>query len=111
MARIRASCPTCGDVELTVADVQVRICTSTSEGEYAFRCPECSEIVTKQAESRTIDLLVASGVRVTTWSMPRERLLNTPERPITHDDVIDFHALLSDDDLLAQALGTLADDR
>lgn len=111
MARIRASCPTCGDVELTVADVQVRICTSNSEGEYAFRCPECTEVVTKQAETRTIDLLVASGVRVTTWSMPKERLLSTPERPITHDDVIDFHILLSDDDLLAQALGTLADER
>jgi len=111
MARIRASCPACGDVELTVADVQVRICSTTSEGEYAFRCPECSVIVTKQAESRTIDLLVASGVRVSTWAMPVERLLNNHQRPITHDDVIDFHLLLNDDSLLQQALGTLADDR
>lgn len=111
MARIRASCPSCGDVELTVADVQVRICSTTSEGEYAFRCPECSTIITKQAESRTIDLLVASGVRVSTWAMPQERLLSDHNRPITHDDVIDFHLLLNDDNLLQQALGTLADDR
>src|SRR5438105_6451867 len=41
VATIRASCPTCGDVELTSADVQVLVCTTTNEGSYAFRCPAC----------------------------------------------------------------------
>lgn len=107
MARIRASCPQCGDVELTVADVDVRICSSTTQGEYAFRCPSCESMVTKQAEARTIDLLVASGVSVTTWSMPVERMVGGPRTPISHDDVIDFHLMLADDDVLNDALGAL----
>jgi len=111
MARIRASCPQCGDVELTVADVHVRICSTTSEGEYAFQCPSCTDTVTKQAESRTIDLLVASGVAVSTWAMPVERLIGGERSPITHDDVIDFHMMLSDDMVLAEALGALIDER
>jgi len=111
MARIRASCPTCGDVELTVPDVSVRICTSTSQGEYSFHCPDCGDTVTKTAESRTIDLLVASGVRVVSWSMPKERRLSDDTTPISHDDVIDFHALLHDDRMLNEALGSLIEDR
>jgi len=70
MATIRASCPDCGDVELTTVDVHVRICDDNNQGTYAFRCPHCSMMVVKPAESRTIDLLVASGVAFTTWRLP-----------------------------------------
>lgn len=110
MARIRASCATCGDVELTVPDVQVRICTNTDEGTYSFRCPTCTSVVTKEAERRTLDLLAASGTEVVYWSLPRERLVSAPGQPLSHDDVIDFHLLLKDDDMLAEAIGTLVDD-
>ena len=72
MATIRASCETCGDVELTTADVRVRVCTSDNRGEYSFRCPDCDMTVVKGAEPRTIDLLVASGVQLDTWSLPAE---------------------------------------
>lgn len=108
MATIRASCPTCGDVELTTADVRVRVCTNDDRGEYSFRCPICRMTVLKRAEPRTIDLLVASGVALDTWSLPAELY----ERrgggaPISHDDLLDFHALLQDDVSLAAALETI----
>ena len=111
MARIRASCPTCGDVELTVPQVEVRICSSTEEGEYVFDCPSCGTTVSKQAESRTLDLLAASGVHVVTWSMPVERVINPSAKPINHDDVIDFHDLLADDDAVSEAIGMLVEER
>lgn len=111
MARIRASCPTCGDVELTVPQVEVRICSSTQEGEYVFDCPGCAQTVNKQAESRTLDLLAASGVNVVTWSMPVERVGNPNARAINHDDVIDFHVLLGDDEAVSRAIGMLVEDR
>ncbi len=104
MATIRASCPDCGDVELTTKDVQVRICDDNNVGTYSFRCPHCRMTVVKPAESRTIDLLVASGVSFTTWRLPDE--LNEPHvgEPISHDDLLDFHHLLNDDTRLTEAL-------
>ncbi len=98
MATIRASCHDCGDVELTTADVNVRVCSADNQGTYAFRCPYCSMTVVKPAEPRTIDLLVASGVAMTTWDLPAE-LSERPTGPkITHDDLLDFHQILHDDD-------------
>ena len=105
MATIRASCTDCGDVELTTAEVKVRVCTADNQGTYSFRCPLCTMTVVKSAEPRTVDLLVASGVAYSTWSPPLE--LSEPRsagHPFTHDDLLDFHELLSDDTKLADAL-------
>lgn len=104
MATIRASCGDCGDVELTTVDVHVRICDDDNSGTYSFRCPHCEMTVVKPAEPRTIDLLVASGVEFTTWTLPAE--LSEPHigDPISHDDLLDFHHLLEDDSKLIEAL-------
>ena len=64
MTTIRASCERCGDVELTTADMKVCVCVSADRGEYSFRCPVCETMVVKEAEPRTIDLLIASGVEM-----------------------------------------------
>ena len=104
MATIRASCSDCGDVELTTADVQVRICDDDNSGTYSFRCPHCEMTIVKPAEARTIDLLVASGVVFSTWSMPAELHEDHLGDPINHDDLLDFHVLLSDDAALELAL-------
>ncbi len=108
MATIRASCSDCGDVELTTADVFVRVCVADNRGTYSFRCPSCQMTVVKPAEPRTVDLLVASGVSYSTWNLPAE--LSEPRGsggPITHDDLIDFHDFLSDDRRRLDALATL----
>jgi hypothetical protein len=58
--------------------------------------------VVKPAEPRTIDLLVASGVAMTTWDLPAE-LRERPGGPkINHDDLLDFHQLLDDDSWFEQ---------
>lgn len=64
MATIRASCETCGDIALTPADMRVRISVSDNRSEYSYRCPVCEMMVVKEAEPRTIDLLVAFGVEM-----------------------------------------------
>lgn len=96
MATIRASCETCGDVELTTADVRVRVCINDNRGEYSFRCSQCAMTVVKPAEPRTIDLLVASGVAMDTWTLPAELDEVKIGKPITHDDLLDFHDKLHD---------------
>jgi hypothetical protein len=107
MATIRASCPDCGDVELTTADVTVRVCDDDNSGTYAFRCPACRMMVVKPAETRTVDLLVASGVAFSTWRLPAELSEAHHGEPINHDDLLDFHRLLADDRRLEHELANL----
>ncbi len=104
MATIRANCTACGDVDLVRADVRVRVCRDDERAEYRFSCPICRMTVVKAAEPRTIDLLVATGVRVDVWSLPAE--LHEPRHgePISHSDLLDFHELLKDDAAFAAAL-------
>ncbi len=97
MATIRASCPTCGDIELTSRDVSVQVCASNNQGSYAFRCPQCAVAVSKMAEQRIVDLLVSSGVRLAVWSLPAE--LDEPKSgdPLDYDDLLELHLLLQED--------------
>ncbi len=98
MPTIRATCGDCGDVELTTADVTVRVCLEDNSGSYLFRCPACNMAVVKPAEPRIVDLLVASGVELSTWRLPGELFETRSGDPLTHDDLLDFHALLFDED-------------
>jgi hypothetical protein len=97
VATIRASCPTCGDVELTTAEVQVLICSTTSDASYSFRCPSCLVVVCKPTEDRVVDVLVASGVRMSVWQMPAELDERHNGDPLTWDDLLQFHFLLGED--------------
>jgi len=81
-------------VELTTRDVTVLVCAESNAGSYAFRCPECRMAVSKQAETRIIDLLVSSGVRMTVWHRPAELDEVKIGPPITYDDLMSFHDLL-----------------
>ena len=104
VATIRASCPTCGDVELTSRDVSVQVCATNNQGSYAFRCPACRLAVSKLAEQRIVDLLVSSGVRLSVWSLPTE-LADRPSGPaISYDDLLEFHYLLQQDDWVERLL-------
>ncbi len=91
MAIIRASCPDCGDVELTSRDVTVRVNSETNEGSYAFQCPDCQVAVAKPAEGRIIDLLVSSGVELFVWTPPAELREERTGPPINYDDLLKFH--------------------
>jgi len=110
MARVRATCDHCGDTELSIDAVSVRICREDHDGTYAFNCPECNQAHEKEASRRTLDLLVASGSSVTFWSVPVERLVDINVGPLTHDHLLDFHDTLQDDAAIAAALGELVDD-
>jgi hypothetical protein len=94
---IKASCQECGDVELGVSELRVRVCTADTQGTYVFRCPTCQMSVAKPAEQRIVDLLVASGVELIEWRLPAELFEAHHGEPITHDDLIDFHHLLQTD--------------
>ena len=104
MATIRASCPSCGDVELTTREVQVLLCSTNNEGSYAFQCPACRLAVSKPAEPSVVDVLVASGVRLAVWEMPAELGERHAGPPVSHDDLLEFHFLLEQPDWFQRLL-------
>ena len=73
------------------------MCSSTSEGSYVFRCPTCRLAVSKQAEESVVDVLVASGVRLSMWQFPAELDEEHYGPPISHDDLLEFHFDLEGD--------------
>lgn len=97
-------------MELRVDDVTVRVCSDDNSGTYVFRCPRCRMSVVKEAEPRVIDLLLASGVTLATWSLPAELLEAKTGAAFTHDDLLDFHALLEGDAWFEQLLAAPTED-
>jgi hypothetical protein len=97
VATIRASCPTCGDIELTSRELTVRVCAANNQGAYVFQCPDCLLAVSKLADAKIVDLLVSSGVRLVVWHLPAE--LDEPRSgpPITYDDLLEFHDAIQED--------------
>lgn len=94
MAIVRATCPTCGDVELDIANVQVQLCISTNTSTYSFLCPTCRLIANKEATQLIVESLTKAGSRLVAWSLPAE--LSEPKMgpPICHDDLLEFHLAL-----------------
>ncbi len=94
---VRATCPTCGDVELTVQQVQVQICVTTAVATYSFQCPVCALMVNKEANDTVVESLTSAGSRLIAWTLPAE--LDEPKTgpKINHDDLLEFHLALESD--------------
>jgi endogenous inhibitor of DNA gyrase (YacG/DUF329 family) len=108
MTTIKASCPACGEVELTSDDVTLRVCTSAPLSYYSFRCPTCQDEVRKPADDHVVSLLLSGGVRAHVWDIPAEALEPKPGPSLTYDDLLDFLLLLSRTDSLADLATAVA---
>jgi hypothetical protein len=101
---IKASCPTCGEVELTSADISLMVCSHAPLSYYAFDCPHCLDEVRKPADDHVISLLMSGGVKATVWEVPEEALELHAGPALGYDDLLDFVlALDATDDLATQA--------
>jgi predicted RNA-binding Zn-ribbon protein involved in translation (DUF1610 family) len=101
MTTIKASCPTCGEVELTPADVSLIVCSHAPLSYYSFACPGCTEQVRKPADDHVVSLLVSGGVPATVWEVPAEALEPRTGPALTYDDLLDLAIQLNSTDLLA----------
>jgi predicted RNA-binding Zn-ribbon protein involved in translation (DUF1610 family) len=95
---VRAQCPMCGDVQLTIDELTVRVGTDETEGgTYRFVCPKCREEVVRRASPRIVELLMSAGAPHEVWTWPAE-LAERPGGPVlTPDDLLDLHVMLQDD--------------
>ena len=97
MTTIRATCATCGDVEVDGGGVRLHFCDSTAAAAYSFRCPVCGLIVNKRAGERVVAALTGAGISVRHWTLPPELFESKLGPPITHDDLLAFHLALEGD--------------
>ncbi len=101
MTTIKASCPTCGEVELTPADVSLMVCSHAPLSYYAFECRGCRTEVRKPADDHVVSLLVSGGVPATVWDLPAEALEVKVGPALSYDDLLDFALQMGTTDLLA----------
>jgi hypothetical protein len=101
MTTIKATCPTCGEVELTADDLTLMVCSQAPLSYYAFRCPRCIEEIRKPADDHIISLLVSGGVRATNWAVPAEALESHAGDSINYDELLDFALAMERTDYLA----------
>jgi hypothetical protein len=99
--QIKATCPECGEVNLTPDDVQLMVCTVQTLSYYAFDCGGCVRQVRKPADDRIVSLLKSGGVRVQRWKVPAEALETKAGPTLGYDDVLDLALALAETDFLA----------
>ena len=97
MTTIKATCPACGEVDLTAEGILLRIGGNKASNTYGFSCPSCAEFVEKPADERVVRLLLSGGVMPVLVHVPAEALEHRAGPPITHDDVLAFHEMLQGD--------------
>jgi hypothetical protein len=100
MTSIRTTCPRCGEVEMEAPLILLMIEPRTGEGTYSFACPGCEEVVQKPADRKIVELLRTAGVETAVTAGPARRSAQARHAPppLTLDDLIDFHFLLSRED-------------
>jgi len=106
MTTIKATCPTCGDVDLKPRDIHVVVAPAAGWATYAFLCPNCEDEVTKSADDEVVTLLRGAGVTVERVHVPAEALELHFGPPIGADDLIDFGLTLGATDALVEVLST-----
>jgi hypothetical protein len=103
MTTIKASCPTCGDVELTPRQVRLVVCSVAARSYYSFQCHTCAQEIRKKATEDIVALLRSGGVVAEHWTIPAEALEDRDGSALTTDDLLDFCLMLENADLLAAA--------
>ncbi len=68
-------------------------------------------VTVKRTELRVVKLLEANGVPVEYWELPKELREPRNGATLTHDDVINFHTAIQDDDGLSAAMVELTEQR
>lgn len=108
MTSIKASCPTCGEVEMTENDIILMVSNTTGRSYYEFDCDKCDLQIRKPADNEVISLLVRGGVTATVLDLPAEFLETKTGLRISYDDILDFALKLGEDYLADLAMPNAA---
>ena len=110
MTIFKATCPTCGEIDLKPEEFRLRMPVGLGENVYIFTCPECTATISKPADSRVVQLLISAGVRPEFFDAsvvtPRVERDHSSMPRFTYDDLLDFHLQLECDYVVESMLKT-----
>jgi len=104
MTTIKASCPVCGDIELTPEQMRLVVCNRSELSYYAFQCTNCTDEVRKPADDEIVSLLQSGGVTPTQWHIPAEAMEEHYGATISYDEILDFALWLDSNDFVPSSL-------
>ena len=111
MSLLKTTCERCGEIELPVERVLLRICESEDSGVCVIRCPSCGLRFVKEANDAMIVMLLAVGIEVSMWSTSVQgRSAATPAAPlppISHADIAHFRQMLVGDTDILERLAAI----
>jgi len=92
MTTIRATCPDCGDVDLTPGDLRLEVLETLAAPErlFSFHCRGCEAQVVGEASSEAARSLERAGVVVRHVRLPAEAREPHEGPRLTEDDLIAF---------------------
>ncbi len=102
MTTIKATCPICGDVDLTPSDVRLTVAEAAGWATYTFKCGTCQDLIEKAADDEVVALLSSAGVMID--RVPGEVLEAHPGSPICYDDILDLALWLETHDVIVPHL-------
>ena len=107
MTTIKATCPVCGDVDLTPNDVRLTVAEEAGWATYTFTCTECNDAIEKPADEEVVALLSSAGVVID--RVPAEALEDHAGPALSYDDVLDFALWLGENEIVAADFATSHD--
>src|SRR3954462_10270994 len=90
MTIIKATCPVCGDVQLSRDQVRLVLHPVRDRSFYSFMCTSCDDEVRKPAGPEVVRLLRMGGVLPENADFPAEATEEHHGPALTRDDLLDF---------------------
>ena len=104
MAIIKATCQSCGDVELSPREVNLAVCRKIDWSVYSFTCKTCGENSKGHVNSEQRDALTLTGVKISI--LPEEyfqgKQLQVSLSALTGKVIENFMAQLNAEDYLSK---------
>ena len=105
MPFLKTTCEFCGEIELPVARVLLRIDPARNLIACVVRCPECGHRFLKDANEAMVVMLLAVGIEVSVWgSGTRDPFdldidgdVEPLRSPISHAELAEFRRWLGDE--------------
>jgi hypothetical protein len=105
MTIIKATCPVCGDVQLSHDQVRLVLHPVRDRSFYSFTCTSCDDEVRKPAGPEVVRLLRMGGVLPENADFPPEAAEEHHGPALTRDDLLDFVQWLDGATAIASAAG------
>lgn len=93
MIIIRTTCKHCGEILIRSVDIHLHLGTNETRNYYEFKCPQCGEKGSGEADKQFVEILVSNGVKLDEPAVINSQCVQGDEL-LSWDDYLDFKLAL-----------------